>query len=417
MKFSQIFSFGLCAALLLGTAACTSSDDPGKGQVEKPEYKSIELSRAEYEYVQTQNEFAKKLYVGMHNNFGTKDNLVLSPLSASMALSIAASGAAGDTRAQIIETLGFADADIDVVNSLNARLANELISVDPSTAFSLANAAWFDKSFTVKDDFLNNCRNSYGMTADCVDMHTEATRQLINKWAADNTRGLIKDLIKDVHALDGLKALMANALYFKGIWTDEFDKNLTTKAAFHNADGTESKVDMMHNSFKGIALVTENCTAVEMYLGSSNYRMVFVLPAEGHDFASVLPELEAENMPGIFVSPYDIELALPRFDITCSDMSLVNVLMAMGIRELFNSLTCDMSAMTDDPLYLDFILQSTRLTIDESGAEAAAVTMEGWYGASGTSGSLSISFDRPFGFYIYEHSTKAIIFMGDVNKL
>ncbi len=417
MKFSQIFSFGLCAALLLGTAACTSSDEPDKGS-SKPPYKEIQISRAEQDFVETQNDFAAKFYLGIRDLKLSEDpNIAVSPLSASILMSIMATGAEGNTRSEIVETLGFADADIDAVNSFNARLANELISVDPSTAFSLANAAWFDKTITVKENFLNQCRDSYGMTAKYVDLATESTRNDINKWALDNTKGLVKDFIKSVGELRGMGVFLANALYFKGLWYEPFDKAATDQAFFHNADGTESTVDMMHHNLEGQIASEDNYSALELALGSSNYRMVFVLPAEGHDFTSVLAEIEGHKLPGLCEYCCEANISLPRFEIVNDEIFLNNVFLALGIKDLFDPLAADLSAMSDNLLFIADVKQSTHIIVNEDGAEAAAVTGATALISPGPAEKVTFTFDRPFGFYIYEHSTKAIIFMGDVNKL
>ncbi len=417
MKLSQIFSFGLCGALLLGTAACSSSDEPGKGTT-KPEYKTIQLSRAEQDFVETQNNFAVKFYQEIRKNEIEKNpNLAISPMSASMVMSIVATGANGNTRDEIIETLGFADADIDAVNCFNARLSEELRKVDPSTAFNLANAAWFDKSITVKDAFLKNCRDAYGMTAENVELATEKTRQAINKWALDNTNGLIENFIKSVEELNGGKAFIANALYFKGIWEEPFDKDKTLKGPFHNVDGTKSRVDLMHNSPKTMVAVEDSYSAVILPLGSGNYDMVFVLPSEGKDFGDVLVELESKDLTKLCDFSATPKITLPRFEIVNDDIMLKEVLYNLGIKDAFDIINADFSCMSDNPSYINGVKQSTHIIVNEEGAEAAAVTGTGWLGAPGPGWSEEITFDRPFGFYIFESSTGAILFIGEVNKL
>ncbi|KAF6161128.1 hypothetical protein GIB67_007769 [Kingdonia uniflora] len=53
----------------------------------------------------------------------------------------------------------------------------------------------------------------------------EEVRARVNKWAEKATNGLIESVLPPESITNKTKLLLANALYFKGIWKEEFDEN------------------------------------------------------------------------------------------------------------------------------------------------------------------------------------------------
>ena len=67
---------------------------------------------------------------------------------------------------------------------------------------------------------------------------------------------------------------------------------------------------------------------------------------------------------------------------------------------------------------VDFMSQSNYFKIDENGAKAATVTTTHVSGIGANVMQVAeMVFDRPFIYLIYEKSTKAVLFMGKVEKL
>ena len=81
-----------------------------------------------------------------------KENLLISPLSLELALTMTANGAVGDTLAQMEQTLGLPTGKLNpYLHAYTKQLAN-----DEQAALHLANSIWLkeDKKLTVKPDFL-----------------------------------------------------------------------------------------------------------------------------------------------------------------------------------------------------------------------------------------------------------------------
>lgn len=72
----------------------------------------------------------------------------------------------------------------------------------------------------------------------------------VNLWAEQQTSGLIKDILP-VGAVNNLTRLIfANAIYFKGTWSEKFDPSKTKVFDFHLLDGSNVLVPFMTSNKK-----------------------------------------------------------------------------------------------------------------------------------------------------------------------
>ena len=99
----------VCAATLSMVAAC--QNDEGVNNKVPKEYKPIELTEAQTRMASESTDFAFRFFQTASEVLGkeeqNKNKLILSPVSASYALSMAANGAEGATLTELIEVLGF----------------------------------------------------------------------------------------------------------------------------------------------------------------------------------------------------------------------------------------------------------------------------------------------------------------------
>lgn len=75
-------------------------------------------------------------------------------------------------------------------------------------------------------------------------MQAEEVRNLINLWVEKETRDLMKEIVP-LHSVHGsAKLILANALYFKGIWTRPFSAAYTKHFPFHLLDDDSSSIQV-----------------------------------------------------------------------------------------------------------------------------------------------------------------------------
>lgn len=344
-------------------------------------------------------------------------NSVVSPLSLSMALSIAANGASGETLDEILDALGFDNSSLSDVNSLNSMLMEVLPQMDSKTRLSLANTLWIHKDFPVNESFKDLCNNTYKAEANSIDMYSDEAVGIINRWAEKHTAGLIKNFISEAPCA---RLAIMNALYFKGKWADKFPKSETMRRKFHNADGSTPEVEMMHDSRHTCAAWEDDgVTIVSLPYGNGSFRMTLLLPDEGittEQCAAALTDAKWNDWQTHLSQEGTISLTIPKFDIE-SENQPIEMLQSLGMRRAFTG-NAEFPGISPQPLAISKIRQRTHVIVDEEGTEAAAVTdIEFDLTAPSPGGIRTLVIDRPFIFVISESDTSSILFMGKINNL
>ncbi len=102
--------------------------------------------------VESSNGFALDIFRQVYQANPT-ENVVLSPLSIDVALHMTTNGASGDTKAEMKQTLGVAEASDDEINQAARDLSAQLLSMDRKVTLSLANSIWYRDEFTLQPGF------------------------------------------------------------------------------------------------------------------------------------------------------------------------------------------------------------------------------------------------------------------------
>ncbi|MDY0104528.1 MAG: serpin family protein [Lentimicrobium sp.] len=342
---------------------------------------------------------------------GEEANLMLSPLSASTALSMLLNGCGGETYTQIRDLLGYNDLSMEDINEIYHSLVSQLLNVDPAVQLSLANAVWYRKDFAVKPAFLESMSVSYDAKTEALDFASPSALTTINNWAKDNTNGKIEKVLDEITP-ETVMFLM-NALYFKGNWTYQFDKTLTEQRPFYPESGDPQNVEMMHSELPFRTYAGDDFKAVELPYGQQNFSMVIVLP--NASLESYLGSFNGNTWEEItaslaIVEPVSNEITLPKFKFDFEKM-LNEQLKSLGMTDAFNPYTANLSGISDASIYVSFVKQNTYVDVNEEGTEAAAVTT---IGIDYTSIPESVVVNKPFIFAIRERTSNTLLFIGKV---
>ena len=339
-----------------------------------------------------------------------RPNVVLSPLSASMALGMLLNGAEEGTFEAMRSTLGFSGMSRQEINNAYAGLITLLTELDPDVEFDIANSVWANKDVVFQQAFLDAVRTAFQARVESRDFRDPATLTAINGWVSDNTQGLIDTILDQLDP--ELVTLLINAIYFEGAWTTRFDPAKTRRADFRREDGSTVQVDMMNLDEGKLPLgFGPGYAAVELPYGGQAYSMVVLVSAE--PIRSFVDGLDAAGWQAIVdgLSPREVDLvAIPKFKLAY-DAYLNDPLKAMGMEVAFGP-GADFSGMIPGGhnLCIDFVRQKTYIEVDERGTKAAAVTA---VGVRPTSFNGIIA-DEPFAFAIRERLSGTLVFVGIV---
>ncbi|MHB8053360.1 MAG: serpin family protein [Methanoregula sp.] len=371
------------------------------------------------------NRFAFDLYSRLaKDNEYTSSNIFFSPFSLSSALAITYEGARGNTADEIRSVFYLPMNDTmrkEGFSGLNAGIN----SGDPGYTLRTANALWAEKTYPFLTEYVRTAERSYGANITNLDFkgHPEDSRVTINTWVEAKTEDRIKDLIP-AGVIDPMTRLViTNAIYFKGDWVKQFDKNKTTDADFRTAPGKTVKVPMMERTDEdAIYLYAENGDLQMLsmpyeHTTGKELSMVVLLP-KADNLTTTEASLSADTLSVLQQSATSrrVMVYFPKFTLK-TKYSLPDTLGAMGMPTAFTG-NADFSGMdgTKDLLISDVIHQAF-VDVNEEGTEAAAATAVVMKLAAAPANPEPVPVfraDHPFIFLIQDDETGAILFIGRV---
>ena len=376
--------------------------------------KNITLTAEAIQAIQSSNDFGIGLFRRVAESDG--QNLMLSPLSASTALTMLLNGCGGDTYTQLQATLSYPEEmTISDINEAYNSLIGQLLKADPMVAFTLANAIFYRTGFAVKSPFLATMTDDYKATVKGLDFSAPSALTTINKWASDNTAGKIPKVLDEISG-DAVMFLM-NALYFKGDWSYQFDKSQTMDRPFYKDNGTTVDIPSMKSEVGAKIVYGDNYKAVEMPYGRTNFTMVVIVPEEslGSFYSSLTSQLWTSVTSGLDDADEfgKLIVGMPKFKFSY-EKYLNQQLQAMGMVDAFIPGQANLSGISDAAIYVSFVKQNTFVEVDEEGTEAAAVTTIGVDLVSVPQPPMEFIIDKPFIFAIRERTTNTLLFIGQV---
>lgn len=362
-----------------------------------------------------QTAFGLALFRQLHQE-APQENLLISPVSVAMALSMAYNGAAGDTQVAMAEALRLQGLDLDQINQGNQALMQRLAATEPEIDLALANGLWMNQNLPVYPAFIAAMTQYYGAEVAAVDFADAAISDQINRWVSDQTRGHIPTLVDQIDP-DQL-ILLVNALYFKGDWTTEFDPALTADQPFTLANGSEIQHPAMQRQGNFQYLATDQWQAVSLPYGEQEtLSFEVILPAEGVTLSDVVAQLAAEDWAtwmGQFRRREGI-VQLPRFT-TAYEADLIPALRRLGMGVAFSN-AADFSRLTSLEAAINQVRHKTTLEVTESGAEASAATVVGIMPTSivvDPEQPFDLRVDRPFIVALRDRPTGTLLFVGAI---
>ncbi|XP_010430518.1 PREDICTED: serpin-Z1-like [Camelina sativa] len=295
---------------------------------------------------------------------------------------------------------GFISDELKAVFSEIATVVFADGSASGGPKFSYINGFWVEQTLPVDHPFKDLIEKSFKATYAEVDFRSKAEeiRLEVNKWAADQTNGLITNLLPPGSVESETNEVSGNALYFKGAWAQPFQKWCTKNKKFHLVNGSSVSVPFMsskeeqyvkaYNGFKVLRLPYRKGDDDT----NREFSMYFYLPDKKDGLDELVKKMT--STPG-FVDkhiPYHKDkvdnITIPKFKIS---------FMFKASKE-------------EEKLH---IYHSACVEIDEKGARAAAATAMVRYSFS-TLPKIDFVADHPFLFLIREDKTGTILFAGQI---
>ncbi|MBC8385556.1 MAG: serpin family protein [Candidatus Cloacimonetes bacterium] len=362
-------------------------------------------------FCESNNKFGFKVLKEILNE-QPDENIFISPMSISYALGMTFNGADGITREEMAKTLEFGNLTTAEINESFKKLMKKLIELDPQVMMKIANSIWYRDDIDILKPFKEVNRDYFNAEIRNMDFSKKETVGIINNWVNENTNGKIDKILDEIDALSMM--YLINAIYFKGAWTNEFDKKRTREDKFFYAKGKSVMCEMMSSSEKVMYFENKDFQAVDLPYGKENFSMIVILPKKEDDLNKFISNLNNEDWNSWLTgfSKQKGSLSLPKFKIEY-DIEMNDVLKNLGMGNAFSP-AADFSKMTKkQKLYISNVKHKTFVDVNEEGTEAAAVTVVEMKLTSAGPG-FYMKVNRPFVFAIKEKETNSILFIGKI---
>ena len=403
---------GVCTIVALVTVtAC--SDDGNTIQITKHELQplvKINLSTEQQIFVNKTNDFAFNLASTIEGQ--EVGNMNVSPIGTAYILGMLLNGANGNSQSQIANAIGFENTNTGEVNVYFQKLSQGATDVDKSVKIYVANSVICDKAFGINTAFKDAVAYYYDAKVDNYDFASDDVAGIINAWVKEKTNGIIPELISEVDANTQMYAL--NAIYFKGVWSKEFDSQSTKSETFMTEDGSATLVSMMQDERTILYYENETFSMIQLPYGNGGWSMQILLPSEGNSVSDVLASLDGARWKTALerMENFNVDLILPRFEIN-NEIQMKESLQALGIKDIFDPYLADFSRLSDHSSYLTKFIQKIHVSVDEKGTETTTATMAlNGATAPGPNEKAVFHADRPFIFLITENPTGTVYFIG-----
>jgi serpin B len=370
------------------------------------------------------NQFAVDLYSRYASEKDSGENIFFSPFSISSAMAMVYEGAKGQT-AQEIENVFHFPADIAQVRSGYQSAFADINNSSGSYTLSTANALWVQNNYQLLGSYASAIKTYYGGSITNLDFINDPSVAVstINKWVADKTADKIQNILSsgDVNALTRL--ILTNAIYFKGAWSDAFDKSATQEKDFTTGNSDHPQVPMMEQTSNFAYVDTGNAQMLQLPYRGNDVSMFILLPKDNNlsDLDSSLDYQKINNWEKE-LQDHLVDVSLPKFKIETEERMPPD-LKAMGMPTAFSPTDADFSGIapikdSSQNLYVSDVIHKAFIDTDENGTEAAAATavvmVEGAMEEPSLPKPIIFNANHPFILFIQEQQTGNILFFGRV---
>ncbi len=363
----------------------------------------------------TQARFALKLFGDLLTNL-PPSNLVVSPSSVYLALSLLFNGAKESTQNEMAKLLKLGDEiSLERLNQDNLALQTFLSNPDNQVTLSIANSLWVRTGVYIYPSFIDSLKYFYKAEIANLDFNNPNSVIVINEWVNKKTNNKIPKIIDELSPDQVL--LLINAIYFKGIWAKQFDKKLTQNKPFYRLNGGVKDVPLMSRQGEYLYLENNLLQVVSLPYSNSRLSLDIFLPKENNNFSAFLEQFDLEKWQEWTsqLRKRTGTVEIPRFKLEYQ-ITLNTVLERLGMKKAFQAERANFSGLTNMPVYVNRVLHKTYLEVNEEGTEAAAVTSIGVRATSAMEPREPFIFkgDRPFICILRERETGSLLFMGTI---
>lgn len=370
------------------------------------------------------NEFALAMYGQLRSRPG---NLFFSPFGVRTALLMSHAGARGETAEEMRKALCISSGD-EEAHLAGAAMARALNAEESENyELTVANSLWCHEGAPLEPGFLELVERRYESEANIVDFchAADAACKAINEWGSAMTKRRVRDVVPRDCLTKDTRLVLANAIYFRGLWEHPFESKNTCDEPFFLHGGERAQAPVMSQWTQARYTRRAGYQAVELAYRGRDVSMLVLLPDRNDGLPELEQRLSVEMLRDCLARTRarSLRLYLPRFEFTSRAADLRGELTSLGMRLAFSRFQADFSGINGcrpgdrEPLFISAVLQKSFAGVNEEGTRAAAIAAI----AATVVGSPRpeppppvFRADHPFLFAIRDTESGAILFLGRI---
>ncbi|XP_065084082.1 uncharacterized protein LOC135706399 [Ochlerotatus camptorhynchus] len=337
--------------------------------------------------------------------YNASSNCVVSPLSVRLALAAFYQVAGADVE-ETLQRAFYLPLEKSVASNNAAGFLDEVASNQQlQVAFKT-----LKNQDPLSDEFASTLQKVFKTTAETVKFENKASVvSTVNRWANEVTNGRIQNFLNDKDLDSTTELILLNAVALKASWAEKFSTSKTDRQTFAFLEGPR-QVDMMHETLEVLYKIDNAYHTIQIpYSEDSDLSMWILVPrGPSGSFEGLMSSLSSDLLDDIETTamPKVVDVSLPRFQIQ-TNQEAKHIIERMGYGELFTQ--NDFNVFKGRKSRLSDLRQSTFLTVDEEGTEAAAVSS---VATKFRSKNIQFNVNQPFVFIIKKISTDTTVFIG-----
>ncbi|XP_055989217.1 corticosteroid-binding globulin-like [Sorex fumeus] len=355
-------------------------------------------------------DFAFSLFKNLETLNPNKD-ILISPVSISMALTMLAMGTGGPARIQLFNGLGL---DLSEMSNYDVQESFRLLyeffrQSDRSFKMSIGRTLFQNQTLNIMTVFPVKAQHYYGLDNLPLDFQDwTKTSSQINEYVKNKTQGEISDLILDIQSPNTI--VLINYVFFSGTWEQAFNPEDTRLEDFYLDDMTVVKVPMMFQSnvFKYLYDSELECMVVQLEY-KNNSTAFFILP-DSKKMDMVIQALSPDRLRRWATSMIssNVDLYIPKLSLS-GLYDLGEILKALSLNDLKNNHT-DLNKYTSIVQTLSKVVYSSNLQFNENGQAASSNILSRSVGRK----APAIRFNHPFIIMVFHPTSWNCLFLGKI---
>lgn len=344
------------------------------------------------------------------NAYIDNENVLLSPISALSALTLAANGADGQTLSQMEAALG-ADKE-----TLNKYLYSYRTSILDNDSFVLSNSVWLKNGLTVDSGFLQANADYHAADIFSAPMNND-TVDKINVWTSEKTNGKITKLINELPA--NTVSCLINAALFDAKWEKSYSNSSIRNLSFYTPNGGQRKAEFLYSSETLYIAGDGYCGFVKPY-SDDRYAFAAFLPDSNSSLNALVDSFDGDKFISAITGAErtKVEAYMPTFS-NEQQTDLVPILKSMGMNDAFDPNSANFSKICEN-CWISHVKQNAKIEVSREGTSAAAATVIIAKAKSAKSSENEVkvvNLNRPFLYAIIDTEANLPIFIGTVSYI